>query len=1194
MDSDENDAAVVTSEEDEMIVDVKELCRVEYELKNPRERAVPPVQRDAKVNMLKFLQIQAVQDFEQAYDDLYHKLNMEGGLECVRSIARVRSKDLLQPKVFALHDCDDDTQLAEQLQFYLADAKRAKQHLDKLLKEAAKDLVGCEVQYAEVKSLESTRRKASRFCGCQVRKVTDMARVAVVCDTPEGLKQAYLAIMRLLQPPGVLRVKNGFNSDWMPSGYRDVKLNPVVNEHLCEIQLQLREFYALKSGQHAVYEWARDLNVPARVGAKDLVDNLSLAVTEEMIRLARDNWLGSGGHLTKLLVDAKHFAEAEQDLRQVALLEHARPWLSFLSNHWMQPECSFWAFCHSSGSLTSVPHRCFVPHPIFQANYSEADSLYLRSIAFSEREFGPNHPTVADLLGNRASLLEKQGQCQEADLLYKRAHEVLEKSVGPNHPHTAALLNNWAVLMEIQGKYDKADSLYVRVMEIHDQSFGPDHPSVATTINNRAVVLHKQGKDAEAEPLFELSQSIREKALGPDHRDVAQSLKNRAASLAKLGRYAEADQLSLRAIDVEQKTLPPNHPDLATSLNIRAALLTQQGKYEEAGAVFKRSLAIREEALGPDHAAVAVSLNNWAELLDRQGMYSQAEQLHNRAKEILEKSMRGDHPDAATFLSNRAGVLEGQGKYDEAESLYIRAIAIQEEALGPHHPDLARSLNSRAELLQKQGKYEEAWPFYDRSFAITEKASGPNHDAMATSLYGRAGLLKRQGKYEEAGPLYERALAIREKDLGPDHPTVASVLNSWALLLKLQGKYAEAEPLYERSQAAREKVLGPDHPDVAESLTNRAALWEAQGKYSGVEPFYRRAQEILEKSLGQDHPDVATVLNNRAGLLMNLGKYSEVEPLYRRSQEILEKSLGRDHPNVALVLNNLAGSLVKLGKYTEAEPLQQRSTDLCEAALGPEHPTVAIALTTWGSLLYEQGKYSEARPLFERALTINKGALGEDHPHTVKTYEWVAGLDQLEEVSRTLERVRERDHSKVTVSATIPAGSLQEQAKQHFQDRQEGDLEEDDEHNKVEKAKELKEDGNKLFAAKEFRRAAELYAKALKQASKTPNCTKDYQSEIPAVRLKLHLNLATCYLKLEDWQQVISNCLAAEEIDPTSPKALYLRGCALFESGDASSAKSALLRAKKLAPSDKKVTNMLKKVEVHTSKMKTMWKKALS
>lgn len=157
------------------LVDIKELCRLENELKNPRERAVPSVQRDAKMNMLKYLQIQKVREFEQAYDDLYYELNMEGGLECVRSVARMRSKDLLQPKVLALDDCDEGTQLAEQLEFYLADAKRVKQHLDELVKKAVKDLEGCEVQYVEVKSLESTRRKASRFCDGQVRKVTDMA-----------------------------------------------------------------------------------------------------------------------------------------------------------------------------------------------------------------------------------------------------------------------------------------------------------------------------------------------------------------------------------------------------------------------------------------------------------------------------------------------------------------------------------------------------------------------------------------------------------------------------------------------------------------------------------------------------------------------------------------------------------------------------------------------------------------------------------------------------------------------------------------------------------------------------------------------------------------------------------------------------------------------------------------------------------
>ncbi|CAM9418900.1 unnamed protein product, partial [Ectocarpus sp. 4 AP-2014] len=71
------------------------------------------------------------------------------------------------------------------------------------------------------------------------------------------MEQAFVTILGLLEPQDVLRVKNGFISDWMPSGYRDVKVNPIVNGHLCEIQLHLHGFIVLKSGQHAVYEWAR-------------------------------------------------------------------------------------------------------------------------------------------------------------------------------------------------------------------------------------------------------------------------------------------------------------------------------------------------------------------------------------------------------------------------------------------------------------------------------------------------------------------------------------------------------------------------------------------------------------------------------------------------------------------------------------------------------------------------------------------------------------------------------------------------------------------------------------------------------------------------------------------------------------------------------------------------------------------------
>ncbi|CAN0561343.1 unnamed protein product, partial [Ectocarpus sp. 12 AP-2014] len=58
----------------------------------------------------------------------------------------------------------------------------------------ARDSSKYEVQRAEVKSRESTRRKVIRSYDGDVRKVAEMARI---CTTPKALKEAYLAIMGL-------------------------------------------------------------------------------------------------------------------------------------------------------------------------------------------------------------------------------------------------------------------------------------------------------------------------------------------------------------------------------------------------------------------------------------------------------------------------------------------------------------------------------------------------------------------------------------------------------------------------------------------------------------------------------------------------------------------------------------------------------------------------------------------------------------------------------------------------------------------------------------------------------------------------------------------------------------------------------------------------------------------------------------
>ena len=177
-------------------ITIKGLLQMEEELGGAT--ASSP-ERDAKVNMLKYLQIGTVKHYEAAYDGLFYELNKEGGLERLRNIAPDRSKANLQPKVHNLQGCEGGPKLGKEVDLYIEDAKLAKLQLDELIKQVVENLEGCEAQYADVKSRESTIRKAKKSYDGNVRKVADMARVTVVCETPALLEQVYMSVMGHLQ-----------------------------------------------------------------------------------------------------------------------------------------------------------------------------------------------------------------------------------------------------------------------------------------------------------------------------------------------------------------------------------------------------------------------------------------------------------------------------------------------------------------------------------------------------------------------------------------------------------------------------------------------------------------------------------------------------------------------------------------------------------------------------------------------------------------------------------------------------------------------------------------------------------------------------------------------------------------------------------------------------------------------------------
>ena len=339
------------------------------------------------------------------------------------------------------------------------------------------------------------------------------------------------------------------------------------------------------------------------------------------------------------------------------------------------------------------------------------------SLAIAEKALGPDHPDVATILHNLASLYHAQGRYADAEPLYKRSLAIMEKALGPDHPDVATSLNNLALLYHAQGRYADAEPLYKRSLAIREKALGPDHPDVATSLNNLAELYRNQGRYADAEPLYKRSLAIREKALGPDHPDVAQSLNNLALLYDAQGRYADAEPLYKRALAICEKALGPDHPDVATSLNNLAVLYRAQGRYADAEPLFKRSLAILEKALGPDHPDVAQSLNNLAALYRAQGRYADAEPLYKRSLAIREKALGPDHPDVAPSLNNLAVLYGAQGRYADAEPLYKRALAILEKALGPDHPNVATSLNNLAVLYQNQARYADALPLVQRTIS---------------------------------------------------------------------------------------------------------------------------------------------------------------------------------------------------------------------------------------------------------------------------------------------------------------------------------------------------------------------------------------------------------------------------------------------------------------------------------------------
>ena len=605
------------------------------------------------------------------------------------------------------------------------------------------------------------------------------------------------------------------------------------------------------------------------------------------------------------------------------------------------------------------------------------------------------NPSLAFVVWQLGSALERAGRGTEALGVYERAMQAFEQALGKEHPDVAGKLGYLADLHENLGQHAEAEALYTRSLAIKEKKLGPEHRSVATILNNLAGVYQSTGQYAKAEPLYRRSLAIEEKKLGPEHLEAAPSLNNLAGLYYRMGQYAKAEPLYLRALAIYEKALGPEHPGVATSLNNLAVLYRDARRVRQGRAALHaaRSPSARRRS-GRRIPMSPTSLNNLAVLYQAHGRLREGRAALPAARSRSARRRSAPSiPTCATSLNNLAALYQARARTAKAEPLYQRALAIREKALGPDHPDVATSLNNLAALYQRRATTRRPSRSISRALAIREKALGPTHPDVATSLNNLAALYQAQGSYAKAEPLYQPGAGHpREGARGRRIPTSrpASTTSPCSTRRKARTR-RPSRSTSGRSTSARRRS-GPMHPDVATSLNNLAVLYQAQGavregraavssgrstsarrRWARCIPMWRPASTTSPRSTrrkartrrpsrcasarstsarrrsGRCIPTWRQASTTSPSSTRRQGAYAKAEPLYLRALDIREKALGAEHLGVATSLNNLAVLYKNMGHYTKAEPLFIRATPWKRRSSGPSTPTSPPASTTWPS-----------------------------------------------------------------------------------------------------------------------------------------------------------------------------------------------------------------------------------------------------
>ena len=387
------------------------------------------------------------------------------------------------------------------------------------------------------------------------------------------------------------------------------------------------------------------------------------------------------------------------------------------------------------------------------------------------------------------------GRFADAEPLLRSALAVRSAELGPEHPEVAESLGDLSALQERLSRYDESVELARQMLRIRRQARDQGAPTVQA-LRRLGVALFFRGEYAESERLLREALEIQRRAPPGGELERANVLNDLAQTVGTgMEDAAAAEKLNREALEIRRAKQGPRHPETAQVLNNLAVTRLQQQDYQEAESLYRDALAAEEESLGRDHPETVSTLENLGGVLFKTERYDEALALLDRVLAARKNGLGENSLQVARTLHNVAVVQTSAGRFQEAEATFKAVIPRMRAVQGSDHPEVAQAIASWAKLKKEVKDYGAAERLFRESLDLRLAKLGEDHLTVATGRLKLAEVLVLQGRFAEAEPLLLKAHAGREGALGKDAAPTREVASELAKLYSAWGRPEQARDL---------------------------------------------------------------------------------------------------------------------------------------------------------------------------------------------------------------------------------------------------------------------------------------------------------------------------------------------------------------------------------------------------------------